>query len=403
MTIDKSNNENLVCKVISGFKRLVVIGTLAAAAVMLTGCAEEQYLISEISRSIAFSVSDYARKKIQEGDLDAGIKYLKEASQIRAPDMFDSYHLGIAYKKEGDLTNAEKYFKKATLGQMREDKYNDQIQDIRAKAYFELGLMYMNKEGRRDIKRARSYFHKATKCNSEYTEAYLHYGKLSLRLDDIEEAKSAYERAAGLKEGEEKIQLYEKVIQNLEEADKKRGGGIYSEGIDAIKSKLEKAKGELEHKDKEDSLDEEVEQELLESPQTIAPEDKSDSDGLGYVLLTGGGGGEAGAGSVGVGLEVISRIKQKYILAVGGGMLCIFNEDEYWEYEEEIFLAGGLGFKNSFIVGTIGVSFQDSKDEEQQKIRLTYSAQLKHIHKKLIIGAGYHNRIGFVGSLGFGF
>lgn len=73
---------------------------------------------------------------------------------------------------------------------------------------------------------------------------------------------------------------------------------------------------------------------------------------------------------------------------------------------EGIFLAGTIGFSET-CEGTVfkGDNPNDcgSYDDNDKEYKLTGSGQLRFTYKNLMIGAGYHNRRGIVGGIGFVF
>jgi len=151
------HKKGLLEKIVSGFKKTAVVGAFALAGLIQQSCVpldEPDY-----HQNIANSVSDQGRKKIEEGDLETGINYIKEAADIRKPDMFDSYQLGMHYKKEGELEKAEKYFKRAISVWMRDKKLNDKKNEIKSNAFLELGRIYWERdEDKKAIKSLKSSF-----------------------------------------------------------------------------------------------------------------------------------------------------------------------------------------------------------------------------------------------------
>lgn len=115
----------------------------------------------------------------------------------------------------------------------------------------------------------------------------------------------------------------------------------------------------------------------------------------------------------------------KYLLGIGassGGNSeekeATFLLDRVKSSDLEIYAAFGYAFlKNLFIVGTAGAtevcegtvfkgddaSSCASYDDNKTEYKFSGSGQLRYVYKHLIIGAGYHNRRGIVGGIGFMF
>ena len=357
--------QNLASRVSSWFKKTIAVGTFAAASLIpSTGCISEEE--AHMHREIAHSVSNHGRREIQEGKLEEGIKYLKEAANITDPDMFDSYHLGLSYKKKGDLENAEKYFRKATLSYMRDKSMR--IEEFRANALFELGLLYLEQENK---EKAIEHFRNAIRFNPEHPKAHFHLAKYVLEYHSESKPKI-------------RIRASREAISHLEAA----------VGIDR---------------------DNERYQELFERIREEVPK-----KGF-YFTFNGGIGGTSGARSFGGEWAFTIRDKEKiysfsFLLA---GLSFISNEEPWetdpqyhWSEEvEALVLNLGIGtIKPNYellVTSTLGFSVQTVGDNDPTTNKAldsrnynTWSAHLKYIKEGLIISAGYHNRRGFVGSIG---
>ncbi len=145
----------------------------------------------------------------------------------------------------------------------------------------------------------------------------------------------------------------------------------------------------------------------------------------GYLFISGGGAGSAKAGSVGVEAgKMFPRRDPQYLL--GGSFSVALNGsagasvppvfESKIRHEQEINGVAGFRFaRGLFFVGTAGVSSQTEKDvfhfpgqpQEVDQIPLhtffSGSGQFRYIHKKLMVGVGYHSRRGIIGGFGFTF
>ncbi|MBW2966628.1 tetratricopeptide repeat protein [Candidatus Woesearchaeota archaeon] len=134
----KQQNRSLLESIASGFKKAIAVSTFTLAGLMSnSGCTSE----AKLHKNISDSVAAYGRKKIYEGDLEAGIKYLKEAEEIHELDATDAYKLGMAYRKKKDFSNAVTYLRKATESDLRH--FYGKKEKFRARAFFELANTYL--------------------------------------------------------------------------------------------------------------------------------------------------------------------------------------------------------------------------------------------------------------------
>ena len=162
----KYQSKGLLENIISGFRKAAAVGAFALAGLIFNiGCSPAGVNIA-LQTDFAHSVSDQGRKKIEEGDLETGIRYIKEAAKIEKPDVFDSYYIGLGFKRKGDLENAEKYFRKATLNYIRKKNSNEQ-RKIKEKAFFELGKLYLDKD---EKERALRFLKKSNILNRDNEE-----------------------------------------------------------------------------------------------------------------------------------------------------------------------------------------------------------------------------------------
>jgi hypothetical protein len=150
----------------------------------------------------------------------------------------------------------------------------------------------------------------------------------------------------------------------------------------------------------------------------------SESADAGIYLFGNVGGGDniSYGGDLGV---IWPGENPKYLLGIGASTgansetkRATIYLDKVKSSDLEIYGAFGYGFlKNLFIVGTAGAtevcegiaikgddasscaSYEDNKTE----YRFSGSGQLRYVYKHLIIGAGYHNRRGIIGGIGFMF
>lgn len=139
-----------------------------------------------------------------------------------------------------------------------------------------------------------------------------------------------------------------------------------------------------------------------------------------YMELNGGNGGAADASSGGVEFGVIL-----YKFLIGAGIARMNNdyrergESTAWGYnyykhekEEEVYLAiGGRVAENWLLVLDLGVSQQritfesamDADFDEDPESFFAVGGQVLFNYEHLLIGVGYENRRGVVGSVGFAF
>ena len=146
----------------------------------------------------------------------------------------------------------------------------------------------------------------------------------------------------------------------------------------------------------------------------------------GYVFGNGGSGGKADAASGGIeGGLLLPREDSKlgYLLGVGlSGIDRADNDDRgIWstEYSDEWegYFAFGVRpvIKNLYLVGSVGGSIREVSDtfnykgtkiegfesDEENEFHFTTSGQVRYVWKHLMVGAGYHNRRGVIGGIGF--
>lgn len=142
-----------------------------------------------------------------------------------------------------------------------------------------------------------------------------------------------------------------------------------------------------------------------------------------YIFGTVGSGGEVDAASYGGEIGAIwPKDEPKYLLGVGASNAESGEREPYSvvldkvrDDELEIYGAAGIGLvKSFFIVGTAGASFVteclafkgmdcSGMDDADEEVKFAVSGQLRFVYKNLMIGAGYHNRRGIIGGIGFAF
>ncbi len=146
-----------------------------------------------------------------------------------------------------------------------------------------------------------------------------------------------------------------------------------------------------------------------------------------YVFGNGGGGGEADTASGGLEGGGIFKPDAKIGYLLGGGFSIADrakteergNWDTEFTNEGEGYFAFGIRpiIKGLYLVGTAGASVRESSDtwhtgtsagtiegfesDEGNEGYFTTSGQIRYIWKHLMIGAGYHNRRGVIGGIGF--
>ena len=139
----------------------------------------------------------------------------------------------------------------------------------------------------------------------------------------------------------------------------------------------------------------------------------------GYVFGNGGDGGEADGASGGLEGGLLLKQDAKIGWLGGLGLSATDREepDDNREYTEEWegYFAFGIRpmIKNLYLVGTVGGSARDSSEtlhiggevledmEQESEINFTTSGQVRYVWKHLMVGAGYHNRRGVIGGIGF--
>jgi hypothetical protein len=138
-----------------------------------------------------------------------------------------------------------------------------------------------------------------------------------------------------------------------------------------------------------------------------------------YFVFTGGNGGQADVSSIGAEGGWIGK---RVLLGIGYAQLSNDNTvpqvtssgTNYFVYKKEEELYGSLGVKlidDLFLVGNAGYSqqliefrsFLGVTFDEDPKRYFTYGGQLQYTFHHIVIGAGYHNRRGIVGKIGFSF
>lgn len=140
------------------------------------------------------------KRKIAEGKAFDAIDYLRDVFWENKC-LSNRYDLAVAFKEAKMLDSAEEHFRVIAGSRFLDE---DDLK-LREKSYIELGMMYKEK----NPSEARDFFKGATRCNSENVEAFMHFGELSMQLNDPKKAKWAYEAAAGLGNEEAKNKLNE--------------------------------------------------------------------------------------------------------------------------------------------------------------------------------------------------
>jgi len=153
---------------------------------------------SEARNRLIKLLKNVGKRKLSEGKVYEAIDYLRDVYYFDR-NLSSRYDFAVAYKEANMLKFAEEHFR--AIANTRFLSGHDL--KLREKSYFELGLMYKDK----DPSEARDFFKGATRCNDKNIGAYMNFGELSLQLNDPRRAKWAYERAAELGNQEAKTKL----------------------------------------------------------------------------------------------------------------------------------------------------------------------------------------------------
>jgi len=428
-------------KIVSGFKKTIAVGMFALSGLLPSGCISMEE--ASLHSNIAYSVSDQGRKKIEEGDLENGIKYLKEAAEIEEPDMFDAYHLGMDFKKKGDLENAEKYFRIAASGWVRDVALNDKIKEIRENAFFELGEIYSHQDKQ---KKASKSFLNVTKVNPSINryrdyESHANYIKSILTLyknsghnrkkrvcNKITHYLSNIEinmandycfssalcllgkefMSLGDKETKEKekINLYKKAIYYFEEAQKGHWSSEAHNGEREATSKLDDTI--IKITGNEDIYQSGLMYNREEVAKNIKYEDRS--VGINIIFLAYPQNFGNVLCEVGATTKISYKLEKQRRFMFGAVYEFAFGAigegDENWEGEEGTFhIKGGIEIcKNLFLIGGVGHSEKSGRAgtpyHMEDEDYTTISAELRYVRDYFAMGIGNHNRRVISYSLG---